>query len=652
MAPLKNVIVGTAGHIDHGKSALVQALTGTDPDRLAEEKRRGITIDLGFAFLQIEDVRFGFVDVPGHERFIRNMLAGAGGVDIVMLVIAADESIKPQTREHFDICRLLGISNGLIALTKIDLVDSDVASLALLEAEDFVRDSFLQGAPIVPVSARTGAGLDHLKSELLRVARSVPARNPRKYFRLPIDRAFARKGFGAVVTGTLVSGTVAPNDVAELFPARKRVRIRGVHSAGQSVPCAAAGQRTALNLAGIELADLARGMVLAAPDSFRVTQWLDARLTILPGARPLKNHARIHFHQGAAEAIAEVVLLEGRRNGDATGNDVRKTASADVLAPGESALAQLRLDVPLLLLPGDRFIIRQLSPVATIGGGVVLDALARRHRLNDPPALAFLQTLESGSPVDILLALAKSQPAGLDLTRIVARTGWMESEIRAAAEILARDNKIRVISGQPFLIVSSAAFDWLTGSVLQQLDSFHRSNPLAPGLSREDLRARLGRVAQPEIFHHALDHLAAQHKIALSGDLIIRAGHAVALLPEETQAKALIVREFERAGLTAPRLAEVLADLPVENVRARKIVQILLRENVLVKVIPDLLFHAAALARLRGLLADYRLVQGDRISVSAFKDLAGISRKYAIPLLEYLDRQGLTRRAGDERVIL
>jgi selenocysteine-specific elongation factor len=652
MAPFKNVIVGTAGHIDHGKSALVQALTGTDPDRLAEEKRRGITIDLGFAFLQIEDVRFGFVDVPGHERFIRNMLAGAGGVDIVMLVIAADESIKPQTREHFDICRLLGISSGIIALSKIDLVDSDVAGLAQLEAEDFVRNSFLQGAPIVPVSARTGAGLDRLKAELLRVAHSVPARDPQLYFRLPIDRAFARKGFGAVVTGTLVSGSVAPDDVAELFPAGKRVRIRGVHSGGKSVPRSAAGQRTALNLAGVELEDLSRGMVLTAPDRFRVTQRLDARVTMLPGARPLKNHARVHFHQGAAEAIAEVVLLDAKRNGDATADDVRKTGSADVLAPGESALAQLRFDVPLLLLPGDRFIIRQFSPVATIGGGVLLDALARRHRRNDPPALAFLQTLESGSAIDILLALAESQPSGLDLARIIARTGWMESEIRAVAATLSSRNKIYIISRQPLLIVSSAALDRLADSVLQHLDLFHRSNPLAPGFPREDLRARLGRAAQPEIFRHALDQLAAQRKIAVSGDLVIRAGHAVALLPEETQAKELIVREFDRAGLTAPRLAEVLAGLPVENARARKIVQILLRENVLVKVTDDLLFHAPALARLRGLLAAYRRVQGDRISVAAFKDLAGVSRKYAIPLLEYLDRLGLTRRVGDDRVIL
>jgi selenocysteine-specific elongation factor len=642
MASYKNVIVGTAGHIDHGKSTLVQALTGTDPDRLAEEKRRGITIDLGFAFLQTEDVRFGFVDVPGHERFVRNMLAGAGGVDIVVLVVAADESIKPQTREHFDICRLLGITRGLIALTKIDLVDSDVAGLAQLEAEDFVRNSFLEGAPIVPVSTRTGAGLDQLRTELLRIAREVPARNAHHHFRLPIDRAFALKGFGTVVTGTLISGSVASEDIAELFPSGKRLRIRGVHAVGRSVPRADAGQRTALNLAGINLADLSRGMVLASPNRFRATQRLDAHLTLLQGVGPLKNHARVHFHQGTAETIAEVVLLETTANDDLN----------PALLPGQSALAQLRLDVPLLLLPGDRFIVRRFSPVVTIGGGEVLDPLARRHRRKDSRAIAFLQILESGNESNILLALADSQPAGLDLAQIIARTGWMESAIRETATALGRDKKLRIVSDDPFLILASATYDQLAVSIVRQLDFFHRDNPLAPGFPREELRAGLGYTARQEIFRFALDELSAQRKVSLSGDMVTLASHAIALLPEEQRAKDLIAGEFEHAGLAAPSLAETLAGLPVEKDRAQKIVQLLLRENVLVKVTGDLLLHFAALARLRELLSTYRRDRGDRISVPQFKDLAGVSRKYAIPLLEYLDRQGLTRRAGNDRVIL
>ncbi len=309
MATTRHVIVGTAGHIDHGKSTLVKALTGTDPDRLEEEKRRGITIDLGFAFLDLGDARLGFVDVPGHERFVRNMLAGVGGIDLVVLVIAADESIKPQTREHFDICRLLGIPRGIVAITKSDLVDSDVLGLVRLEVEEFVRGSFLEGAPIVSVSAATGAGLEALKQELLRVAGSVPAKDATRHFRLPIDRAFSMKGFGTVVTGTLVSGALKVEDEAELYPLRKRARVRGVHSGGKPVARAVAGQRTAVNLAGVEREEIQRGMVLAPLGVFEPTARLDARITLLASARPLKNRARVHFHQGTAEAIADVVFV-------------------------------------------------------------------------------------------------------------------------------------------------------------------------------------------------------------------------------------------------------------------------------------------------------------------------------------------------------
>ncbi|MFZ0736269.1 MAG: selenocysteine-specific translation elongation factor, partial [Candidatus Acidiferrales bacterium] len=295
---MKHVIVGTAGHIDHGKSALVEALTGTHPDRLEEEKRRGITIDLGFAFLELGDVRIGFVDVPGHERFVRNMLAGAGGIDLALLVIAADESIKPQTREHFDICRLLGISSGIIAVTKSDLVDSDVLGIVKLEVEELVRGSFLEGAPIVGVSAKKGGGLDVLKTELHRVAQSVPGKDATRYFRLPIDRAFAVKGFGTVVTGTLISGSVRPEDEVEVFPVERLVRVRGLHSGGAAVERAVAGQRTALNLAGIELDELHRGMTLAAPGVFAPTKRFDARIELLGSALPLKNRARVHLHLG------------------------------------------------------------------------------------------------------------------------------------------------------------------------------------------------------------------------------------------------------------------------------------------------------------------------------------------------------------------
>ena len=364
---MKNIVVGTAGHIDHGKSALVETLTGTHPDRLAEEKRRGITIDLGFAFLDLPTVKIGFVDVPGHEKFVRNMLAGVGGIDLVLLVIAADEAIKPQTREHFDICRLLGIERGIVVLAKSDLVAPDQLALTKLEVEEFVRGSFLERAPILPVSAKTGAGLEELKRTLTQEAEKSHARAEDAHTRLAIDRAFALKGFGTVVTGTLASGTIRTEDELELYPTGTRVRVRGLHSGGEAIASAHAGQRTAVNLTGIALESIERGMELAPAGVFDATTRIDAHITLLPSAKALKSRARVHFHIGAAERIAEVILL----------------GQPPAIQPGESRFAQLRLDTPVLALPRDRFILRRLSPVTTIGGGIVLDAKPARHKRDE-----------------------------------------------------------------------------------------------------------------------------------------------------------------------------------------------------------------------------------------------------------------------------
>ena len=632
---MKHVIVGTAGHIDHGKSTLVEALTGTNPDRLEEEKRRGITIDLGFAFLDLNGVRLGFVDVPGHERFVRNMLAGVGGIELVLLVVAGDESIKPQTREHFDICRLLDIRRGLVAITKADLVEPDVLGLVRLEIEEFVRGSFLEGAPIIEVSGRTGAGLDQLKQELLRVALEAPAKNSSHYFRLPIDRAFAMKGFGTVVTGTLISGSVRAEDEVELFPARRRLRVRGLHSGGKPVAKAEAGQRTAVNLAGVELENIERGMALAAPGRFQPTERLDARVTLLPSARALKNRARTHFHQGTLERIAEVVLLGETQ-----------------LAPGQSCFAQLRLDGPVLVLPGDRFILRQFSPVITIGGGVVLDSLAPRHRAGDQSTLKHLATLERGSREEILAALAAAEPRGLDLSRIVARTGWLELEGRDAATKLAQAGRLRIISEQPFVAASAETMAGLRNRLRETIERFHKTNPLLPGISKEELRGQAAASVRPELFQAALNDLVAGKQVTVSGDIVQRAGREIAQLPEEARAKEQIEKEFERAGLTVPHLTEVLAKLPVETKRAQKLLQILLREKVLVKVSDDLVFHRRAIEQLRELLSHYKRERGERLPIPIFKELTGITRKYAIPLLEFLDRERVTRRVGDERVIL
>ena len=633
---LKSVIVGTAGHIDHGKSALVEALTGTHPDRLAEEKRRGITIDLGFAFLQDGDVRFGFVDVPGHEKFVSNMLAGAAGIDVVLLVIAADEAIKPQTREHFDICRLLGVSNGVVALTKSDLVDEYAAGLVRLEIEDYLRGSFLEKAAIVPVSAKTGVGLGELKQALHKAAVTVQHRSDSGFARLPIDRSFAMKGFGTVVTGTLIAGSIGVEEEVELFPGGKLLRVRGVQSGGKSVARAGAGQRTAVNLAGIEHGEIRRGMVLATPGHLRATRRIDVRVQLLAGAPTLKQRARVHFHTGTSATIAQIHLYGQQQ-----------------LPPNGSALAQLRLQDETLLLPGDRFIIRQFSPVITIGGGAVLDPLAPRALLRNSVArTTFLETLERRIPEEIFTAMAERAVTALTLSEVVARTGWSAAAVREAASAAAARGSVKIAAQEPLVAVPAARFAELLQKIMARVESFRTENPLQGGIAREVLRSGLGRRVHPEVFRTALQDLIAQKKLEAQGDLIKPAGSQVTLLPEETKAKEQIEKAFQSAGLAVPAMKEVLAGLSVEATRAEKLLRILLTEKNLMRVSPELIFHREALAQLRTRLAAYKKDKGERISVPAFKELTGITRKYAIPLLEYLDRERVTRRAGDERLIL
>jgi selenocysteine-specific elongation factor len=631
----KSIIVGTAGHIDHGKSTLIEALTGTHPDRLEEEKRRGITIDLGFAFLEEEGVRFGFVDVPGHERFVKNMLAGTSGIDLVLLVIAADEAIKPQTREHFAICRLLGVQRGVIAVTKTDLVEQDSVELLRLELEEFVKGSFLEEAPILAVSAKTGRGLIELKRALREEAQKITEKETDRYFRLPIDRAFAVKGFGTVVTGTLISGQVAAGDEVELLPERKLLRVRGLQSGGKTVERAEAGQRTAVNLSGIDHSAVQRGMVIAAKGRFRKTRRLDVRLELLESAPGLKHRAKVHFHAGTAEGIAEVLLHEKIE-----------------LLPGESAMAQLRLVEEVVAMRADRFIVRQFSPVITIGGGEVLDPLARRPTRKDSGRVTFLKILERGSREEILRAMVERNILGLGIEDIVPKTGWMQPEVRTTAENLAKAGAIRVVSAEPLLLLSEIQFQEFSKKLLTRVETFHQENPLLPGIPREELRASVGRRVRAETFRAALEELAKQNKVALQGELVKKAGTEIILTPEEAQAKKQIEQVFAKAGLAVPSVKEVLTQLAMDSRRAEKILQILLREKVLVRVSAELIFHKDALGQLPDLLQNYKKSKGERIGVPAFKELTGITRKYAIPLLEYLDRQRLTRRLGDERAIL
>jgi selenocysteine-specific elongation factor len=637
LTPMKSVIVGTAGHIDHGKTSLVKALTGIDADRLDEEKRRGITIDLGFAHFDLPaadgtQLRIGFVDVPGHERFVRNMLAGIGGIDLVLLVIAADEGIKPQTREHFDICRLLAIPRGITVLTKSDAVDAETLGVVRLEVEDFVRGSFLDPAqsPVIAVSSLTGAGLEELKSALARIASEIAAKDSKALTRLPIDRVFTMKGFGTVITGTLVAGTVRKEDELELFPAGKRTRVRGVQVHGTPADFAVAGERTALNLAGVSTEEMARGMTLAASDTFHSTSRIDVLLNLLPSAKPFKDGARVHFHAYSTETIAEVRLYGTKE-------------SPKQLKPGGESYARLTLAEVVLLLPGDRFIVRQFSPVVTIGGGVVLDAspVPRKQRADD--AIAFLKVMRNGPPAEVLAArAARRGTGGLRLDDIPG-----EMNLRKEDATQLATNAGLLWCGP--VLVAPAAIAEAKANVIQTLKKFHDTNPLVAAMSKEELRdrAKLG----AEVFLRILETVAAEKKLEVAGELVRLSGRGVVMKDEETESKKVIEQAFASAGLKVPSLREVLAGLKVDKIRAQKIVTLLLRDKVLIKVSEELVFHHSALFELRQKIAALKTTT-PKIDVARFKDMTGVSRKYAIPLLEYLDRERVTCRVGDERILL
>jgi selenocysteine-specific elongation factor len=640
---MKSIIIGTAGHIDHGKTALVKALTGIDADRLAEEKRRGITIDLGFAHMDLprpdgDALRIGFVDVPGHERFVRNMLAGVGGIDLVLLVIAADESIKPQTREHFDILQLLGVKRGITVLTKSDAVDAETLDVVRLEVEEFLRGTFLAppNAPIVAVSSLTGAGLNELKRAIVTAAGQVAARDSRALARLPIDRVFTMKGFGTVVTGTLISGTIRREEELEVFPAGKRVRVRGIQVHGDSAELAVAGQRTALNLAGATTEDLARGMTLAPPATFTATRMVDVHFRLLPSApRALKDRARVHFHSYSMEATGEVVFPRS----------AKLNPQGFKVAPGGEAFARIRLPEPALLLPGDRFIFRQFSPVVTIGGGVVLDAAPVSR---DLPDASILETLAGHNRPAILRArIWRHYHDGAYLADLIAETGWTKDTIEGElSESLKTGQIVRI--NDVFIIAE--AWEVLKQQFVPTLEQFHRENPLVQGISKTELQDRTD-ASNDAVFEALLQILVQEKKVEVAGDLVRLAGRGVVMKDEEAESKKKIEEAFATAGLKVPGLHEVLAGLKIDRVRAQKIVTLLLRDRVLVKISDELVFHRNALEQLRGQMAAQK-GKSAMIDVAAFKEMTGVSRKYAIPLLEYLDRERVTKRVGDSRQIL
>lgn len=647
---MKSIIVGTAGHIDHGKTALVKALTGIDADRLEEEKRRGITIDLGFAHMELqasgsETLQLGFVDVPGHERFVRNMLAGVGGVDLVLLVIAADESIKPQTREHFEILQLLGVRRGITVLTKSDKVDSETLDVVKLEVEEFLRGTFLEPpkAPIIAVSSLTGAGLEGLKRAMALAANDVAPRDSEAPARLPIDRVFTMKGFGTVVTGTLIAGTIRRDDELEVLPDGNKVRVRGVQVHGKTEDAGIAGQRTALNIAGASMEDLSRGMMLAPVETFGASRTVDVHLRLLRSApRALKDRARVHFHAYAMEAVGGVLL---HRSIDLNAGLVREDKSWQ-MAPGMEAYARIRLPEGELLLPGDRFIIRQFSPIVTIGGGVVLDAAPIRG-LRQAVVDRLLKASAENRPEEVLAArVARRTHHGLTIARAVAETGLRRRAIESQSATLIKTGSI-LRFGE--LLLDSAALDQLKRIAQQSVSSFHKAKPLEPGMGKEALREKFH--LSPQVLAAVLESAGQDKKIEIVGDLVRIPGHGVVMKDEEAESKKQIEDAFAAAGLKVPALHEVLTGLKIDKVRAQRIVTMLLRDRILIKISDELVFHRAALEGLRRQIASQKS-KSPTIDVAAFKDLTGVTRKYAIPLLEYLDRERVTKRVGDSRQIL
>lgn len=626
---MKPLILGTAGHVDHGKTTLIKALTGIDTDRLKEEKERGMTIDLGFAYLDLPSGRrLGIVDVPGHEKFVRTMVAGAQGMDLVALIVAADEGIKPQTKEHLQICQLLGVKKGIVVITKTDLVDEELLELAREEIEDFVRDTFLEGAPIIEVSAVTGKGLRELLDAIDKLVDQVEQKPTDGIFRMPIDRIFTIRGFGTVVTGTVIAGEIKVGDEVEILPRGIKGRVRGLQVHGEKVERALAGQRTAVNLQGVEKEAIERGDVLAHSGVLRPTTLLDVVLFHLSDAPvPLRNGITLQFHIGTSHLLAKVILL-----------------GTDVLEPGERGFAQLRLERPVVALPFDRFVLRGSGIVQTWGGGTVLDAHPQKHRRFKKEVIEGLRRLLEGSVEEIVLYHArKASPRGLNEKELMIQTGLRKGVLAEALRKIVDQGKGILIDGRLFL---KDDLEEAKGSILKALEAFHRQNPMKIGASPEEIRGKGGQWPE-ELFERALEELIVQGDVEREGELVRLKGHKVSISEGELEEVERILLEAQLTPPTPRELAERKGtDLP----RIKDLLALLVRKGKVVKVKEDLYFHRDVLEGFKEKLVQYLREKG-KISIQDFKTLAGTSRKFAVPLAEYFDQIKVTLRIGDERVL-
>ncbi|MGA7826389.1 MAG: selenocysteine-specific translation elongation factor [Geobacteraceae bacterium] len=633
---MKHLILGTAGHIDHGKTSLVKALTGIDTDRLKEEKARGITIELGFAHLELSDgTRFGIVDVPGHERFVRAMVAGVGGMDLVMLVIAADEGVMPQTREHLEICQLLGVKNGLVALSKCDMVDEDWLQLVVEEVREYLLGSFLEEAPIIPVSSKTAAGLEELKSALAELASSVPEKSVDGPFRLPVDRVFTVAGFGTVVTGTLLSGEIATGDEVEVLPSGRTSRVRSVQTHGKKTERASAGQRVAVNLQGIEHGDMLRGDVIVPRSVYQATRVVDARIDFLSSApRELKHRATLRLHSATYEVPAQVILLD-----------------RDALEPGCSAFAQLRLKSPVLLLPGDHFIVRSYSPQITVGGGVVIDPAPPRRRRRSAQALELLAALAEGEDADkILLLTRESLLSGVTLEKLVTRSGLSSKRTEVALSGLLSGGLIVQVVREPRIFLSKEAFAELKSLLLAGLENYLQENPLKEGIGKEELKARIPKRSDIRFFGPLLAALEKDGKALADRDLVKKPGHKASSAVDQVGLQTRLENALQKGGAEPPGIKELCTFARCGEKEVLEHLNLLTREGRVVKIKADLFYAPEPLRVLREKLVAFLRDTGE-ITPPQFRELTGLSRKFMIPLLEYFDQEKVTIRVGDKRVL-
>jgi len=631
---VKQIILGTAGHIDHGKTSLIKAITGTNTDRLKEEQKRGITIELGFASLDLPSGRhLGIVDVPGHEKFVKNMVAGATGIDIVTMVIAADEGVMPQTREHMEICSLLGVRHGMVVLTKIDMVDEEWLELVTEDIRDFTVGTFLEEAPILPVSSATGDGIPEFIDALDALCKEVPERAATGLFRLPVDRVFSMKGFGTVITGTLISGRVSVGDPIIIYPGKTTSKVRGIQVHNQSRESAEAGMRTAINFQGLEKTAINRGDILAREHTLTPGYMVDLELHFLSSNRkPIKNRTQVRFHTGTSETMGNLILLD-----------------REELVPGESCAAQVRLDEPVSLIRDDRFVIRSYSPVRTIGGGKVLNPIAGKHKRFRQEIIDGLSELIDAPPEGIIDYHARmAGPAGVNFAQLLLMTNLPAKALEAAIATMLSSQTLLLADKENRTYIHLAVFDQLRQLSHDVLEQYHRDNPLKPGISKEELKSKFPRTAGSKLFTLMLNRMIKDQQLVLEDDTVRLASHTVSLQVDEKALKQQIVDIYRESGLTPPYFRDIVKRLDVDPKPAKGVLELLVGEGALVKVKEDLYYDRPTVEKLKEELVAYILEKGE-ISTPAFKDMTGASRKYVIPLIEYFDATHVTIRIGDIR---